>query len=167
MPSTKPEINTADITERLVGITPAYLNNFLQRKLFGLRASVRPGKLRKKHRLFSREDVFGIALVWLLFEVGLRTDPIRRVVKDISGESKGDANLAAKKLREEQAQWVEVSRSPRVPAKTPSDKPEQVTRILGEQDHIDWFAQSDIKLFIPVGKKFKDVQHRLELLFGE
>src|SRR2546423_1231726 len=65
-----PEIDAADICERLVGITPIYLQNFVQRGSYGLRASVQQGKRREKRRLFSREDVFGIALVWLLFESG-------------------------------------------------------------------------------------------------
>ena len=64
-------IDSADICERLVGISPIYLQNFVQRNSYGLRASIQPGKVREQRRFFSRDDVFGIALVWLLFESGL------------------------------------------------------------------------------------------------
>ena len=70
------EIDASDICERLVGITPIHLQNFVSRGAYGLRASVQSGKVRAQRRLFSREDVFGIALVWLLFESGLRGDPM-------------------------------------------------------------------------------------------
>src|SRR5215472_2567314 len=91
-----PEIDTADICERLVGITPVYLQNFLQRGSYGLRSSVSPGKVRSQRRLFSPEDVYGVALVWLLFESGLRRDPITRILNDVAGTKKADANKAAK-----------------------------------------------------------------------
>ena len=76
---------TSDITELLVGITPAYLNTFLQRKLYGITASLQAGKVRDKRRLFNEEDVFRIAFVWILFEGGLRTQPIRRILKNRRG----------------------------------------------------------------------------------
>jgi hypothetical protein len=98
----KPEIDAADICERLVGITPVYLQNFLQRGSYGLRSSVSPGKVRSGRCLFSAEDVYGIALVWLLFESGPRTDPTIRVLKEIVGSdnTNANANRTAKKLLE-------------------------------------------------------------------
>src|SRR5437667_5305048 len=94
----QPKIDAADITERLVGIAPAYLQNFISRRSYGLRASLKSGKVRAQRRSFSRDDVFGIALVWLLFESGLRSEPLARVLNDICGTKLSDANLAAKKL---------------------------------------------------------------------
>lgn len=162
------EIETADICERLVGITPISLNNFLQRGLFGLKSSIQAGKLRERKRLFSQEDVFGIALVWVLFESGLRTDPIVRILKDIAGKSKVDANGVAKKILNEESQWIEISRQPRPPSKNPSDRPEQTTRVWNKREvrSFELSEQAASTLFIPVGAKFSDIQHRLELLFN-
>jgi hypothetical protein len=92
----------ADICERLVGITPIYLQNFLQRGSYGLHSSVSPGKLRSQRRLFSQDDVYGIALVWLLFEAGLRGDSIARILNVVAGTKKPNANLAAAKLAAKQ-----------------------------------------------------------------
>ncbi len=164
------EIDSADISERLVGITPVYLNNFLQRPLFGLVASVQAGKLREKHRLFSREDVFGIALVWLLFESGLRTEPTIRVLKEIVGSDKttANANRAAKKLLDSKADYLVILRQPRTPTKTPSDKPGQTVRIVSESEIPELFGQHPGAelLLVPIGHKFNDVRKRLEMLFG-
>src|SRR5438270_784839 len=100
------DIDTADICERLVGITPVHLQNFLQRGSFGLRSSVSPGKVRSQRRLFSPEDVYGIALVWELFESGLRTEPIEQILNHIAGTKKTDANKAASKLLENNIAYV-------------------------------------------------------------
>src|SRR5215472_18722315 len=112
----QPKFDSADICERLVGITPIYLNNFLQRGSFGLKPSIQGGKLRSQRRQFSREDVYGFALVWLLFETGLRTDPIARILKQIVDTPKANANLAAKKLLEVKAEFLAVLRQPRRPS---------------------------------------------------
>src|SRR4051812_33594912 len=113
----KPLIDAADICERLVGITPVYLQNFLQRGSYGLHSSVSPGKVRSQRRLFSPDDVYGIALVWLLFESGLRGDPIARILKEIAGTKKSDANKAANVLLENDTDYILVLRAPRRPSK--------------------------------------------------
>jgi hypothetical protein len=162
-----PEIDAADISERLVGITPIYLQNFVSRGLYGLRASVKPGKVRAQRRLFSGKDVFGIALVWLLFEAGLRSDPIARVLNEIAGTKKANANLAAKNLLEGESDYLLILRNPRKPTKQPQEKPEQSVRAIRKAELSAEMAQhvsSDV-LIIPVGFKFEDVRKRLELLF--
>jgi len=165
---TSSEIDSADITERLVGITPVYLNNFLQRELFGLKASVQTGKVRAKRRLFSRDDVFGIALVWMLFESGLRTEPIIRVLKGITESAKPNANAAAKKLLESGAEYLLIVREPRMPTKSPESKPNQQAlcpvRRAELSNAFEQYPASDL-LAIPVGNKFADLGKRLEILF--
>jgi hypothetical protein len=160
------ELDAADICERLVGITPIYLQNFVSRGLYGLRASVKPGKVRTQRRLFSRDDVFGIALVWLLFESGLRGEPIARVLNDIGGTNKSNANVAAKKLLQAKSEYLLILRKPRGPTKNPSDKPVQETRIITQAEASEprpW--NQGIELLIPVGHKFRDIERRMELLF--
>jgi hypothetical protein len=160
------EIDAADITERLVGITPIYLQNFVSRGLYGLRASAKPGKVRAQRRLFNRDDVFGIALVWLLFESGLRSEPLARVLNDIAGTKKANANLAAKKLLQAKSEYLLILRTPRGPTKSPADRPGQETMIISQADAPQPRPWSlGIELLIPVGHKFRDIERRMELLF--
>jgi hypothetical protein len=160
------EIDAADISERLVGITPTYLQNFIQRGSYGLRASVKPGKVRSQRRLFSREDVFGIALVWLLFESGLRGDPTARVLNDVAGTNKANANLAAKNLSQAKSEYLLILRKPRGPIKNPSDKPAQEIRIISPKEASGPKIWSPaVEIVIPVGHKFRDIERRLEILF--
>jgi len=160
-------IDSADIVERLVGITPLYLQNFVQRGSYGIRASVKHGKVRAQRRLFSRDDVFGIALVWLLFEGGLRGDPLARVLNDITKTKKPNANLAAKKLLESQADYLLIVRQPRGPTKTPQEKPEQrvkATKLSELAGAVSQEPTADL-LIIPIGPKFEDIRKRMEILF--
>ena len=165
----KTEIDSADIVELLVGITPLYLQNFVQRGLYGIRASVKPGKVRSQRRLFSRDDVFGIALVWLLFEGGLRSDPLVRVLNDITKTKKANANLAAKKLLESKADYLVILRQPRTPTKAPLDKPGQTVRVAGASEIAEMLGKypAGELLVIPIGHKFNDVRKRMEMLFGD
>jgi hypothetical protein len=161
------EIDSADIVERLVGITPLYLQNFVQRGSYGIRASVKPGKVRAQRRLFSREDVFGIALAWLLFESGLRGDPLARVLNDIAGTKKCNANLSAKKLLESESDFLLIARKPRGPRETDQEKPEQSTKALRRSElakAIEHQATANL-LVVPIGSKFADVSKRLDILF--
>jgi hypothetical protein len=161
------QIDSADIVERLVGITPLYLQNFVQRSSYGIRASAKPGKVRVQRRLFSRDDVFGIALVWLLFEGGLRGDPIARVLNDIAGTKKANANLAAKKLLESESDYLVIVRKPRGPTKRFQEKPDQSVRAVEESELAKAIEQELTAnlVIIPVGQKFADISKRMEILF--
>lgn len=161
------QFDSADVSERLVGITPTYLNNFVQRGLFGLKASVQSGQVRAKRRLFSREDVFGIALVWLLFESGLRTDPIIRVLKDIARTKTPNANLAAKKLLDSNAEFLLICRQARRPSKIPTERPNQTVQSVPRSqlaELLDEHSEQNV-LVIPIGAKFSDIANRIGLLF--
>jgi hypothetical protein len=161
----QPEIDAADVAERLVGITPIYLQNFVSRGLHGLHASaVNPRVVR---RLFSRADVFGIALVWLLFESGLRSDAITRILNDLAGTKKVNANRAAQKLLESRAQYVVIARRPRQPTKTPARNPTQDIRMISRSEMRKVRTQNPtgLELVLPVGDKFRDIERRMDLLF--
>ena len=111
--------------------------------------------------------MFGIALVWLLFESGLRNDPIARVLNDIAGTKKANANLAAKTLLKSESDYLLIGRKPRGPTKNPQDKPEQRVKAI-EQSEIARAIGHDITadlLIIPVGPKFEDICKRMEILY--
>jgi hypothetical protein len=163
----KPEIDAADICERLVGVTPVYLQNFLQRGSYGLRSSVSPGKVRSQRRLFSPEDVYGIALVWLLFESGLRGDPIARILSEVAETKKPDANKAAKTLLNAKSDYLLVARTARRPSKSIPEKPAQEVQMC-TKEALTMFLEKSADaaiLVVPVGDKFADVRKRLDILF--
>jgi len=158
-------ITTADVTGLLVGITPVYLNTFLHRKLYGLKAEVREAKGGDKQRVFSQADVFGIALVWMLFESGLRTDPIRRILKTLAGTRKADAALAANALLKSKAEYILVVREPRRPKGKTEVDPQISTVAKTELGTAIANNPTANLLMIPVGQKFEDIRKRMEILF--
>src|SRR5579872_5435735 len=170
-----PVIDTADLSERLVGITPIYLQNFLQRGSFGVRSSVSPGKVRSQRRLFSPDDVYGIALVWLLFESGLRSDAIGKILMDIASSKKPDANKAAKALLGTDPDYLLIIRTPRRPSKSVSSEPQQRVKMVTEEalsmylfskpPDEDFIGSDENILIVPVGDKFADVRKRLNVFF--
>ena len=158
-------IETSDVTDLLIGITPAYLNTFLQRKLYGISSSVRAGKVREKRRLFSEEDVYGIALVWMLFESGLRTQPIRRILNELAGTKKANAKVTAQKLLQSEAEYIVVVREPRKPKGKAEPEPEIRTAREADLAGIPSANPMANVLLVPIGAKFADIKKRLEVLY--
>ena len=106
-------------------------------------------------------------MVWLLFESGLRGDPLARVVNDITKTKKPNANLAAKKLLESKTDYLLIVRKPRGP-KTLRDKPEQMVKAIKQSELAGAILQEPTAadlLIIPVGPKFDDIRKRTEILF--
>jgi len=110
-----PAFVTYDSNEvcELVGIGPLLLNKFVERKTYGIQPSVRSGKGRGGRRLFSPDDVFGITLVWWLFESGLRSNVIQSVLDGICQAKSARADQAAKRLRGRGVQTVRIQTQPR------------------------------------------------------
>ena len=160
-------IEFSDVTGLIVGIKPIYLNTFLHRGLYGITdsESVRVGKGGEKRRLFSEADVFGIALVWMLFESGLRTKSIRRILNDLAGTQKANAKMAAETLRQYQAEYIVVVREPRKP-KGKTD-PEPDIRTANESELAGILADNPTAnvLMVPIGAKFADIKERLRVLY--
>lgn len=107
------DFETTEVTS-LVGIPPTLLNKFVERGSYGIVPSVRTGNGRGSRRRFSPEDLFGIALVWWLFEAGLRTQAIQYVLKQICGGRRGSsASDAARIVAERSAEFLIIRREPR------------------------------------------------------
>jgi hypothetical protein len=157
-------IQSSDITDLLVGIRSIYLNSFLERGLYGIAPSVQSGKSRKRRRLFSEADVYGIALVWMLFECGLRTQAIRRILNGLGG---ADANLAAEHLRKKRAEYIVVCREARKPRSKAEPEPEiRTARQSGLAKIIAGHPTANV-LLLPIGTKFEEIKRLLEVLFEE
>lgn len=109
-----PAVFESTDVEKLLGISSTRLNKFIERRLYGIRPSIRSGIGRGRRRLFSREDVFGIALVWWLFEAGFRSPVIQSVLNDLGGRKAAtSANAAAENLLTGDAKFLWIQRKGR------------------------------------------------------
>src|SRR5467141_3392935 len=116
---------------KAVGIRPIYLNKFIERKQYGIEPSVRAGEGRGSRRFFSEDDVYGIALVWWLFEGGLRSETIQYVLNQIcGGKKKVTASDAAMILREGEADILGIMRQPRIDLRGRQAHPKQEVILL-------------------------------------
>ena len=92
---TFPEVFESRIVSAIVGVPINFLNRMVERKLHGIKPSIRSDVNTGGRRWFSKEDVYGIALVYWLFEAGLRagkgkarTSVVQDVLNEIVGKPK-------------------------------------------------------------------------------
>ena len=109
--------------------------------------------------------MFAITLVWMLFESGLRTDPIRHILKILVGTKKPDAVLAAAALLKSKTEYILVVREPRRPKGKTEVDPQISTVAKTELGTAIANNPTANLLMIPVGQKFEDIRKRLEILF--
>jgi hypothetical protein len=160
-----PAIMTFDSNEvcELVGIRPLLLNKFVERKTYGIQPSVRSGKGRGGRRLFSPDDVFGIALVWWFFESGLRSNVIQIVLDGICQAKRARADQAAKRLIEKKIQRVRVQIESR---ESPRLKMPTLRVYLITQENPNVLRPVAMELEVPVGHLYWFVLHKMKRLTG-
>jgi|HubBroStandDraft_4_1064222.scaffolds.fasta_scaffold11348_3 hypothetical protein len=153
---------SSDVVE-VVGIRPIYLNKFVERRLYGIEPSFRSGEGRGSRRWFSLDDVLGIALVWWLFESGLRTEVIKRVLREVSKSSKDDANLTAKSLMKSGAECLVITRDLRQAGNKQQRTPQvaQGADFLDAQEQLSEIGDESIYV-LPVRSLFADLLARLK-----
>jgi hypothetical protein len=102
---TLPDVFESREVALLVGMSPIFLNRLVERELHGIKPSLRSEVDTGGRRWFSKEDLFGIGLVFWLFEAGLRagsgkkrTSVIQKVLDEIVGKGNASANEAAQRL---------------------------------------------------------------------
>jgi len=157
---------SAEVTA-IVGIQPLYLNKFVERKQYGIEASLRAGRGRGSRRLFSEEDVFGVALVWWLFESGLRSGAIQYVLNQICGGTlKSKASAASTILLERKAEVLVVRREPRKNNDMNRKYPKQRVFLVDRPGASELTADTDDAslLIIPVGNLFAALKERIRKL---
>jgi hypothetical protein len=153
------------VTEWLVGIPPMYLNMFLQRKLYGITASVSGRRGDKNSRRFDEATVFGIALVWMLFSSGLRTESIRRILNDIAQTIEADAVAAAQVILQAQVHYLVIIRELGIHGDEPATELKTVGTSFKED--IAKFVVDNPKasvLTVPVGEKFAAIEQRMSVI---
>lgn len=128
-------------------------------------ATSRTRQSHKKH--LSVEDVYGIALVWELFESGLRAEPVEQILNDVARTKKADANKAAAKLLENKTAYLLLFRRSRRPAKSIAKTPIQIVKPVTEEEFATFLRKRPHEggQVIAVGEKFADIRKRLEILF--
>jgi hypothetical protein len=155
----------------MVGITPVYLNALVHRELYGIAASISDRHGEIKVRIFSEEDVLGIALVWMLFESGLRTQSIREVLYKLVETEEPDANSAAEFLVGSEVHYLVIIREPSKPKKKARPKLQVEPT---QEEHLNGLVQECVAkhptaniLLVPVGQKFVDVKNKIDVKYGE
>ena len=155
------------VTGVLVGIPPAYLNMFLQRKLYGITALVSGQRGDKNSRRFDDLAVFGIALAWMLFKSGLRTEPIRRILADIADTKDASAEEAARMLFGAGMRYLVVIRElTNSGDETGADFKIKVTDWLEELPEILAENPTTSVLVLPVGEMFDGIETRMRVIQG-
>jgi hypothetical protein len=155
---------------RLVGITPIYLNALIARKLYGVAASISDRHGEIKLRIFSEDDVFGIALVWMLFESGLRTQSIREILLQLVQTDEPDASAAAEFIRVSEISHLAIIRA-RTKAKKSSQHRLKVEPT--DEEHLDGLLLETVQkyptatmLVVPVWATFAEVANKIGLMFA-
>jgi hypothetical protein len=160
---------TAEVTE-LVGIPSILLNKFVERGQYGVQASVRAGRGRGSRRLFSKDDLFGIALVWWLFESGLRAKVIQFVLNQICGRKlNSQANDAARLLNQREPDLLLIERTPRTEAKEGVTHPGQRALLTRREHAIEQIKTLGTRtsLALPVGNLYSRLKGKMDKLRPE
>ncbi len=162
-------LGSSEVSE-MVGVSVPLLNKYVARARYGIVASVRSGRTgRGRERLFGEDDVYGIALVHLLFESGLRSDVIQRTVNQVcSKKLNSKANDAARRIMEQDADSLVICRDPRTGvagkgAELGGPKlPEQTTELY-DAKRVAQIATPETGsiLIVRVGKVLKELRTKL------
>jgi hypothetical protein len=160
--------SSSDVTA-MVGITPIYLNALVHRKVYGIAASISDRHGEIKVRIFSAEDLFGVALVWTLFESGLRPPSIREVLQQLVEEP--NAKLAAEFLAHSEVDYLGIIRESAKPKRKARPRlrvePTMEEKLIGlVEECVANYPTASI-LLVPVGQKFADVKQKIDLKYGE
>jgi hypothetical protein len=145
---------------RLVGIQSIVLNKFIERGQYGIESSVRHGEGRGTRRLFSDLDVCGIALVWWLFESGLRSNVIQFVLNQICGGRRNStAKMAAKILADRNIRFLAIFRGHRSQMNDGAGHPPQRV-VLGREAQAlaKQIGEQESVLILPVGNRLAQLK---------
>jgi hypothetical protein len=160
---------------KVVGIPPIFLNKLIERGKYGIVPSIRSGRGRGSRRLFSADDAYGIALVWWLFEAGLRADAIQDALAQMFKAPKGTvravaaaaALLSKLPLGDKVAADIDViviRREPRTDSRGSRTKQEVSLESWVGGNHILETSGTASVLFIPFACRFKKLREAMQKL---
>lgn len=157
---------TWQVTDILVGIPPKYLNMFLQRKLYGITARISGRRGEKNSRRFDTAEVFGIGLAWMLFQSGLRTEPIRKILCEIAETKVANAREAAQVLGQAQLRYLAIFRDLNQEGNTGDSVSVGGAQWLEELKETLRDDALTSALVLPVGAVFDGIGQRMDVLQG-
>src|SRR5262249_46377794 len=102
----------------------------------------------------------------MLFESGLRSPTIRRILKELGGTKNANARVTAETLRKTGAEYIVVIRE----ARKPKGKTEQEPKIRAAKHSelagiVSQIGTANI-VIVTIGAKFHDVEKRIAAIFG-
>ena len=159
----------------VVGIPSTYLNKLIERGKYGIEPSIRSGRGRGSRRLFSEADVYGLALVWWLFEAGLRAEAIQDALEKMLAP-KGmtvraiDAAAVLKNFEppkgETDLDMIVIRREPRAVSNKRRVVMEQEAFLANWSDATGIVEEKTVAsvLFIPFTERFKQVREAMKKL---
>lgn len=145
---------------KVVGMSPIQLNRLVEREQYGIGPSIRSGKGRGSRRLFSEADLYGVALVWWLFEAGLRSQTIQYVLNQICRRRDASANDAAARILQRGGNTMLIIRREPRKDSVKEDHPKQEV-VLDDWTAANHFVESTVTasvLFIPVADRFEKLK---------
>jgi len=155
----------------IVGINPIYLNALVHRKLYGIAPSISDRHGEMKIRIFSEEDVFGIALVWMLFEIGLRPQSIREILLELVDTGEADATVAAEYLSQPGRSHLIIVREFGKSKKKRTSKLSVVATLTQDlMQVVEETAEehpSATLVLVPVGARFAEIEDKIRAKYGE
>ena len=159
MIETEKIFQTSDVL-RLVGIRLIYLNKFVERKLYGIKPYVRSGRGRGSRRIFSSGDVRAIALVWWLFESGLRAKVIQDILKQLSGSNAPSSYEATNSILNSGCDLLVVTRLPRSATRKSRTQKAALVNFAGRANSVR-VVRGACTVVIPVHDLFSQLVQRM------
>lgn len=151
----------------LIGIQMPNLNKMIEREQYGIVPSERSGRGRGRRRLFTIDDAFGVALVWWLFESGLRSGAIQYVLNQVCGGRRGSsASDAARVLLEAEAEVLVITREPRTAKDSNRDYPKQTVSAMQRSRASEAIRNNPTAsvLILPVSERFSILKSAMQEL---
>jgi hypothetical protein len=151
---------------RFAGIPATYLNKFIEHRSFGIKPSIREGSGRGTRRLFSDEDALGIALVWSLFQVGLRSRVIAQVLEAILEGPGGPQGLATEAAGRLDAECAALNEPKVLVIRRSLGRSRKNTRSLqvwlDDKDYVEPRSDVSSELIIPISMVFAEVKKKIQ-----
>jgi hypothetical protein len=159
------KFETRDVT-RLTGIPVNYLNKLIERVSFGIKPSIREGPGRGIRRLFSEEDAIGVALVWTLFQVGLRSGVISQVLLAYLEGPEGPQGLATEAASKMDATCAALNEQQVLVIRRSLSRSRKTGRSLqvwlDDKDYDVPSSELSSELVIPISMVFAEVKKKIQ-----
>jgi hypothetical protein len=151
---------------RFTGIPATYLNKFIESPSSGIKPSVREGSGRGTRRLFSNEDALGIALVWSLFQAGLRSRVIAQVLLAYLEGPEGPQGLATEAAEKMDAACAALNEQQVLVIRRSLSRSRKTGRSLqvwlDDKDYDVPSSELSSELVIPISMVFAEVKKKIQ-----